>query len=158
MIRAIADQTRLLALNATIEAARAGEAGRGFAVVANEVKDLAQEVGRATEDISTRIASIQSEVVDAVDSIGAVSLVIGEINAHQGDIASAVERQAASSSEVSHGIQSAAHEAGEIVGAVGVIAAAAVQTAGSAERTAGAAGGLADTAYRLKSALESYVY
>ncbi|MBI4943496.1 MAG: methyl-accepting chemotaxis protein [Actinobacteria bacterium] len=156
MIRSIADQTRLLALNATIEAARAGEAGRGFAVVANEVKDLAQEVGRATEDISSRIASIQSEVEEAVADIGTVSRVIGEINAHQHDIATAVEAQARSSTDVASVIDVAARDASGIVGSVMVIASAAEQTSNTAERTAGAASGLAQTAERMRTVLAGY--
>ena len=156
MIRSIADQTRLLALNATIEAARAGEAGRGFAVVANEVKDLAQEVGRATEDISQRISAIQSEVDEAVADIATVSRVIGEINSHQRDIATAVEAQARSSAEVAAGIDVAARDASGIVGSVMVIASAAGQTSQTAERTAGAASGLAQTAERMSSLLAGY--
>ena len=156
MIRSIADQTRLLALNATIEAARAGEAGRGFAVVANEVKDLAQEVGRATEDISQRISAIQSEVDEAVADIATVSRVIGEINSHQRDIATAVEAQARSSAEVAAGIDVAARDASGIVGSVMVIASAAGQTSQTAERTAGAASGLAQTADRMSALLAGY--
>ena len=93
VITSIAEQTNLLALNATIEAARAGEAGKGFAVVANEVKDLAQETAKATENISRMIEAIQGDTAGAVEAIGQISAVIGQINDYQTTIASAVEEQ-----------------------------------------------------------------
>ncbi|WP_328471048.1 methyl-accepting chemotaxis protein [Actinoplanes sp. NBC_00393] len=95
VITAIAEQTNLLALNATIEAARAGELGKGFAVVAGEVKDLAQETTKATEDISKRVAAIQTDTTTAVESISMIGEIIGRINEFQTTIASAVEEQSA---------------------------------------------------------------
>jgi methyl-accepting chemotaxis protein len=80
VITSIAQQTNLLALNATIEAARAGEAGKGFAVVANEVKELAKETAKATEEISLKIAAIQSDTQGAVEAIDQISTVINQIN------------------------------------------------------------------------------
>jgi methyl-accepting chemotaxis protein len=108
VITSIAEQTNLLALNATIEAARAGEAGKGFAVVANEVKELAKGTADATEEIKRRIAAIQTDTTGAVLAIEQISSVIGEINDIQGTIASAVEEQTATTTEIARSIQEAA--------------------------------------------------
>jgi len=158
MIRSISDQTRLLALNATIEAARAGEAGRGFAVVAGEVKELAQEVGRATEDISGRIGLIQEEVADAVASIRSVTAVINEINGHQDDISAAVERQAGTSREVAGLIGNASRDAEGIADKVTMISAAALQTSATAELALGSADRLTEAAARMRTTLECYAF
>ena len=114
VITAIAEQTNLLALNATIEAARAGESGKGFAVVAAEVKDLAQETARATDDIARRVQAIQSDTTGAVIAIGQISAVIAEINDYQATIASAVEEQTATTEEMSRSVAAAAAGAGDI--------------------------------------------
>ncbi|MEV4641476.1 methyl-accepting chemotaxis protein [Actinoplanes sp. NPDC049548] len=122
IINAIAEQTNLLALNATIEAARAGEAGRGFGIVAGEVKELAQETAKATEDITRRITAIQDEVQRAVSAISATGEVIGEVNKHQGTIADAVQAQSSTTSGMGRHITEAAAGTGRIAGNVRLIA------------------------------------
>ena len=139
LITSIAQQTNLLALNATIEAARAGEAGKGFAVVANEVKDLAQETAKATEDISRRIEAIQADTVGAVEAIGQISAVIGEINDYQTTIASAVEEQTATTNEMSRSVQEAALGSTEIASSITVVATAASETTGGVQQSRQAA-------------------
>ncbi len=104
VITSIAQQTNLLALNATIEAARAGEAGKGFAVVANEVKELAKQTAKATEDISQKITAIQDDTKGAVESIGSITAVINQINDISGTIATAVEEQSATTNEMSRNV------------------------------------------------------
>ena len=116
VISGVAEQTNLLALNATIEAARAGDAGKGFAVVANEVKELAQEAGKASEEIAQRVHGIQAETSAAVKAIAQIAEVVRAINDHQTTIASAVEEQTATTSELTRSVASAAEGAGTVDG------------------------------------------
>ena len=108
LITSVAQQTKTLALNATVEAARAGEAGKGFAVVANEVKELAKETARASEDISQQIETIQADTGSAVAAISQITAIINQINDIQNTIASAVEEQTATTNEMSRNISEGA--------------------------------------------------
>jgi methyl-accepting chemotaxis protein len=140
LINGIAEQTNLLALNATIEAARAGEAGKGFAVVASEVKELAQETARATEDISRRVEAIQADTAGAVDAISRISSVIGEINDFQATIAAAVEEQTATTNEMNRNVAEAASGTQGIAAAISGLAVGTQETnqrVADAQRAAG---------------------
>lgn len=128
VITSIAQQTNLLALNATIEAARAGEAGKGFAVVANEVKELAKETAKATEEISRKIEAIQSDTQSAVRAIGDIGAIINQINDIQNTIASSVEEQTATANEISRNVADAARGSTEIAKNITGVAQAASST------------------------------
>lgn len=150
VITGIAQQTNLLALNATIEAARAGEAGRGFAVVANEVKELAKETARATEDIGQKIEAIQGGVKGAVDGIARISEVIHHISQVQGSIASAVEEQTITSNEIARRVTEAALGTDDIARSITSVATAASSTSEGAASTREAASELAKMASDLQ--------
>jgi methyl-accepting chemotaxis protein len=156
VITSIAQQTNLLALNATIEAARAGEAGKGFAVVANEVKELAKETAKATEDISRKIEAIQTDTKAAVDAIGTISEVINQIDGISSTIASAVEEQNATTNEMSRNVSEAARGSGEITGNIAGVAEAAQSTTRGATDTQKASQELVETATQLRSLVEQF--
>ncbi len=150
VITSIAEQTNLLALNATIEAARAGEAGKGFAVVANEVKELAKETAKATEDISRKIEAIQGDTSGAVESIKKIGEVIAQINDISNTIASAVEEQTATATEMSRNVAEAAKGTSEIAQNITSVAQAAQNTTQGATNCQQAAGELARMASELQ--------
>jgi methyl-accepting chemotaxis protein len=135
LITAIAAQTNLLALNATIEAARAGDAGKGFAVVAGEVKDLAEQTATATDSIAQQIAAIRSGSDEAMVAISRIATVVNDINSAQLTIASAIEEQTATTSELSRNVGETAVGAGEIAASISDVARTAQQTTVAATST-----------------------
>ncbi|ADB17736.1 methyl-accepting chemotaxis sensory transducer with Pas/Pac sensor [Pirellula staleyi DSM 6068] len=158
VITSIAEQTNLLALNATIEAARAGEAGKGFAVVANEVKELAKETAKATEDISRKIEAIQGDTKGAVDAIKQISGVINQINDISNTIASAVEEQTATANEMGRNVAEASKGSGEIAQNITAVASAAQSTTQGASNTQQAAGELSRMAAELQHLVSQFKY
>lgn len=149
VITSIAEQTNLLALNATIEAARVGEAGKGFAVVANEVKELARETARATEDISRKIEAIQADSREVVAAISEIGGIINQINDIQATIASAVEEQTVTTREIGRNLSEAATGTSEIARNIQGVADAARNTSAGASQTQTAARDLAQMATSL---------
>lgn len=157
LIQAIAAQTNLLALNATIEAARAGEAGKGFAVVAAEVKGLAAQTAKATEEISSQISGIQgstNEVVSAIDSIVAT---LSEIDQVSREIGASVEEQGQATSEISRNAQSAATGTVSLAKDVDDVTATVGETEEAARSVRSAADSLAKQAHALKSSIDGFL-
>ena len=158
VITAIAGQTNLLALNAAIEAARAGEAGKGFAVVANEVKELARETAKATDDISQKIEAIQRDTRGAVEAIGQIVDIIDTINDIQGTIARAVEEQTATTNEIGRNVAEAAKGSSEIALNITAVAQAALGTTEGAGNARQAAADLARMASELQKLVSLFRY
>jgi methyl-accepting chemotaxis protein len=158
VITSIAEQTNMLALNATIEAARAGEAGKGFAVVANEVKELAKQTAKATEDISRKIEAIQGDTKGAVEAIAQIGKIINQINDIQNTIASAVEEQTATTGEISRNVAEAAQGSNEIAQNITGVAQAARSTTEGASNTKASADELAKIALDLQKLVSQFKY
>ena len=156
VITSIAQQTNLLALNATIEAARAGEAGKGFAVVANEVKELAKQTAKATEDISRKIEAIQGDTKSAVAAIGQIGEVIKQVNDISNTIATAVEEQNATTNEMARNVSEAARGSSEITKNIAGVAQAAQSTAHGAGDSSKAASSLAEMSTRLRELVAQF--
>ena len=158
VITSIAQQTNLLALNATIEAARAGEAGKGFAVVANEVKELAKETAKATEDISRKIEAIQGDTKGAVSAIEQIGTVISQISDIQTTIASAVEEQSATTNEITRTLAEAAKGSTDINHNITGVAEAARSTTSGAAETQKSAQSLEQMAAELQGLVDRFKY
>jgi hypothetical protein len=156
VITSIAEQTNLLALNATIEAARAGEAGKGFAVVASEVKELARDTAKATEEIGSRIESMQGDTQRAVAAISEIGKVIEQIDSLQTKIAAAVEEQSVTTGEISRNISEATTGTSEIAENIVQVAQAAQSTAEGASNTQVSSQELSRMAQALQRLVEEY--
>ncbi|RJF85228.1 HAMP domain-containing protein [Azospirillum cavernae] len=157
LIAGIASQTNLLALNATIEAARAGEMGKGFAVVAGEVKNLAGQTAKATEEIGLHIAQVQDATRTAVDAIRDIGGIVARNDEIGASIASAVQQQGAATDEIARSASDAAHGARQVSDSIEAVSAAALDTERSAEELLNAAGGLSQQADALRGMVDAFL-
>jgi methyl-accepting chemotaxis protein len=157
LINAIAAQTNLLALNATIEAARAGEAGRGFAVVAQEVKALAGQTAQATGEIGNHIADVQSSTRSAVESIGEIREIVGEVDRITSHVAQQVTAQSEATGAIARNVEKAFAGIAEITTNIGAVTANAGETEQHAGTTLAAASGLSVQAKRLTEEVSAFM-
>jgi len=157
LINDIASQTNLLALNATIEAARAGDAGKGFAVVASEVKSLANQTAKATDDIASQVAAIQAATRDSVEAIQAITQVIKEVSEIAASIASAIEEQGAATLEISTNVQQAATGTREVSSNIAGVSEATQSTGAAASQILGAAGALSKKSEELSKDIQVFL-
>ena len=157
LIQSIASQTNLLALNATIEAARAGEAGRGFAVVASEVKNLASQTAKATDEIRSQIANMQTVTTSAVGAIRNIGQTIGTINEVTTAIAAAVEEQSAATREIARNIQHAAGGTAEVSSNIVGVSTASAEAGSAATEVLSASSALRREAEMLRSEIDAFL-
>src|SRR6201999_1381793 len=157
LINAIAEQTNLLALNATIEAARAGDAGRGFAVVAAEVKSLASQTAKATEDISNHISGMQDATQESVAAIKQIGATIGQISSIASSITAAVEQQGAATQEIARNVQSVAMGTREAASNIVEVNRGATDTGSASEEVLSSAKALSSESTRLRAELDRFM-